>query len=130
MLNARAIVVFAAVVLAGCIPQETGRWSFLEGPPDYNPTSLSSIQEAADNGNGEAARLMGDMYYWGDMVEPSRATAEEWWVKGAALDDPGSIERLEALRNGQPILVVVDGGAGRRFVHAVGDSQQDLLDTF
>jgi TPR repeat protein len=110
------MIAAAAGVTAGCAVQESSRFEFGGVVPMYNPTSVSSIEGAAGSGNARAARILGDMYYWGDKVEPDRAKAEEYWVAAAQGGDEIAIARLEAYRNGQPIKVAHDGGGARRVV--------------
>ena len=111
-----SMVLLAAVAFlgTGCIAQESGRFDLTGDLPSYNVTSVGAIQEAADGGDANATRLLGDMYYWGDKVEPDRAMAEEYWSKAAAGGDPVAAQRMAALRDGQPIPVYTDGGAARR----------------
>ncbi|MEX2650042.1 MAG: SEL1-like repeat protein [Alphaproteobacteria bacterium] len=130
MIDKRAVLLLAALALAGCIPQETARFDFTGGFPSYNPADMGSIQAAAEGGDGAAARLLGDMYYWGDQVEPDRAKAEQYWVMGAEAGDAGAIARIEALRNGWPVKVALDGGGARRAVMSLLESQKSFLDTF
>lgn len=106
-----------AALASACTAQETGRMSL--GPGNiyaFERATTGNIMEAADGGDADAARLMGDMYYWGDNVEPDRAKAEEYWTMAAQGGNETAQARLQDLRNGQPIPVVIDGGAGRRTV--------------
>ncbi|MGH6719835.1 MAG: SEL1-like repeat protein [Alphaproteobacteria bacterium] len=93
--------------------QETGRFDPQTLFPAYNRTSVAAIQGAADGGDAGAARLLGDMYYWGDKVEPDRAQAEKYWTLGAKGGDELANQRLKALRNGQPIPVYYTGSLAR-----------------
>ncbi|MBM3585403.1 MAG: sel1 repeat family protein [Alphaproteobacteria bacterium] len=116
MVRSLLAVATVAVVSAGCAVQESSRFGLGDTLPDYNPTSLSSIEGAAGEGNARAARVLGDMYYWGDKVEPDRVKAEAYWVQAAEGGDEEAISRLEAYRNGQPIKVAYGGGGMRRGV--------------
>lgn len=114
MVRSTLMAAAAAVLATGCTVQETSRFDFGSPITSYNLTSTSSIEEAAGGGDARAARILGDMYYWGDRFEPDRAKAEEYWVIGAEGGDEVAISRLEAYRNGQPIKVTHDGGGARR----------------
>jgi hypothetical protein len=119
----RLALIALPLALGACVSQETGRMDFVSVPPwsSYNQTSAAAIEEAGSSGDAAAARLSGDMYYWGDAVEPDRAKAAQQWTLAAQGGDAVAVERLDALKNGQPIKVVYDGGGLRRFFNQMGD---------
>jgi len=116
-MRAKTLGWVAVALLVGACSQETGRNMLTQSDfYGFQRNTTENIQAAADGGDGEAARLMGDMYYWGDTVEPDRAKAEEYWTMAAQAGNETAQARLQNLHNGQPIPVVIDGGAGRRSV--------------
>lgn len=123
----RSVMLLAAVatLTGGCIAQETGRFDAQTLFPSYNHTSVAAIQEAADGGDPAAARLLGDMYYWGDKVEPDRALAETYWALGAQGGDEIATERMAALSSGQPIPVYWSGGAMRHLTMGIMERNVD-----
>lgn len=118
-------ILVVPMVLAACVSQETGRMDWTTLPPwtAFNQSSSEEIAGAGAGagGNASAARLAGDMYYWGDQFEPDRVKAEENWTLAAQGGDAEAVERLEAVKNGQPIKVVYGGGGLRRFFNEMGD---------
>lgn len=114
MLRSSLLLAAIATLASGCVAQETGRFDLSDPIPWFNSASSGSIEGAATEGDARAARVLGDMYYWGDTVEPDRAKAEEYWVMASQGGDEVATQRLESLRNGQPIKVVHDGGGARR----------------
>ena len=118
------------LLLAACGSQETGRWDLVTFSPttSFNQTSVGSIEGAAGGGNASSSRLLGDMYYWGDLVEPDRAKAVENWTVAAQGGDALGVERMDAHANGRPIKVVTGGGGLRACLNQMGDSVFDGLD--
>ena len=107
------ILLAAMTALAGCGYQLSGRsWD------------VGNAIAAADEGDAAAQRVAGDMYYWGEDVPQNWALAQAYWELAAAQGDELAQQRLDHWYNGQPILVVSDGGQGRRMFSS-GDSGDD-----
>ena len=109
-----AVVLVAAGVAAGCA--QSGYHNIdttiaLEEPW----VRTASLEQRAGNGDGFAARVLGNMYYWGQEVERDEQKAAQWWRRGAESGDEVAQINLERYEAGQPVSGELHPSVGREY---------------
>jgi len=91
---------------------------------------VSAVEQSAAEGDPEAQRILGNMYFWGEYVEQSEAKATAWWSRAADKGDADAQLNLARVSARQAVQGVMHASVGREMWNSVEEEYFAAMDDF